>query len=399
MTHQIDVTKGQLVSTVSEQWAQRPDDQRFLSLSDMRGQVARWAEESTAQVFKPGQLTMHGVGKTGMVLEADGKAMEVSHYAFDQLAEIARVPANYARRIDPALAALNLNYGLRANEQKEQAIYFRQPAPPAYDPDVGAPMPFQATLLRGITGPRYGRIYDRDVVDAVMKIAGNGTGDTHWKVPGTIDWTSSHGVSYNPQVDITKQNTTLYASDRDIFLFLVDDMNPIEVGKLASGAPDLMFRGFYVWNSEVGDKTFGVATMYLRGVCQNRNLWGVEGFNEVTFRHTAGAPERFASDAAPALETFAQSATSKLIDGVAKAKGAVVSTTDEDRLEFLAKLGFSLKQAKELIATAVAEEGQPPVSVWDHAQAITARARYEPFQESRLAMERIAGELLDKVKV
>ena len=43
-------------------------------------------------------------------------------------------------------------------------------------------------------------------------------------------------------VDITKDTTTLYASDRDVFLFLVDDTHPIEAGRLADGSPDLYFR-------------------------------------------------------------------------------------------------------------------------------------------------------------
>src|SRR3546814_5035953 len=49
--------------------------------------------------------------------------------------------------------------------------------------------------LRAVTGPDYGRIYDHELVEAVQKIAGNGTGDTRWKVPGVLDW--STGV-YNP---------------------------------------------------------------------------------------------------------------------------------------------------------------------------------------------------------
>ncbi len=56
-----------------------------------------------------------------------------------------------------------------------------------------------------------------------------------------LDW--SNGV-YNPLVDITQDTTTLYASDRDVFLFLVDDLNPIEAGRLPDGSPDLYFRGF-----------------------------------------------------------------------------------------------------------------------------------------------------------
>src|SRR5262249_51736432 len=64
--------------------------------------------------------------------------------------------------------------------------------------------------LHAITGPDYGRIYDHERVAAVQRISGNGTGDTRWKVPGVLDW--STGI-YNPRVDVTRDTTTLYASD------------------------------------------------------------------------------------------------------------------------------------------------------------------------------------------
>lgn len=382
--HKIDVTKGERIGTVSEQWATRPDDQKFTSLSALRAQVADWAERSFTEACDPGHMKVIGGEDGTLQLLAKDRTLDLTHYSFQQIASIASAPANYLRNIPAQLAAVNLNYGLRAAKQTSQSLYLM---------DGGA-----GDLMRGITSSRYGRILDRDVVDAVMKVAGDGTGDTRWKVPGTIDWGGKHGVTYNPNVEITTQNTTLYASDRDVFLFLVDDMHPIEVGKLADGSPDLMFRGFYVWNSEVGDKTFGVATMYLRGVCQNRNLWGVEGFNEVTFKHTSGAPDRFVEKAAPALEAFSEGSTTKLIEGVKAAKGAIVSKDDEERIDFLAKFGFSERQAKELITTAVAEEGRPQESVWDHAQAITAHARKADLQENRLKMEAVAGKMLDKVK-
>ena len=128
---------------------------------------------------------------------------------------------------------------------------------------------------------------------AVQRIAGNGTGDTRWKVPGVLDWSTD---IYNPNVDVTQESTTLYASDRDVFLFLVDDLNPIETGRLPDGSPDLFFRGFYCWNSEVGAKTLGIASFYLRAVCQNRNLWGVEDSEEITIRHSKYAAARCAHD-------------------------------------------------------------------------------------------------------
>ena len=386
MTYQIDVTKGEMIGTVSKHWKDRPDDQKFLSLADLRDQVSTWADQSAAVKVAPGAIYAQPAGEAGegLGLLIGDTAVDVTHHSFGQIARMAQAPANYLRSLPPALAAVNLNYGLRTAQQKEQSLYVRTDA--------------ASSLLRAVTSTSYGRILDRDVVDSVMKVAGNGTGDTNWKVPGMIDWSSKHGVAYNPNVDITKETTTLYASDRDVFLFLVDDLHPIEVGKLASGAPDLMFRGFYVWNSEVGERSFGVSTMYLRGVCQNRNLWGVEGFSEVSFRHTAGAPERFLEKAAPSLASYSEGSTTKLVEGVKLAKSIKVSVTDEERVDFLAKFGFSAKQAAELLATSMAEEGQPQESVWDHAQAITAHARKSGLQESRLKLEATAGRILDMVK-
>jgi len=66
--------------------------------------------------------------------------------------------------------------------------------------------------LRAVTGPDYGRLYDHELVSAVQRIAGNGTGDTRGQVPGVFDWATS---TYKPKVDITRDTTTLYASDRD----------------------------------------------------------------------------------------------------------------------------------------------------------------------------------------
>ena len=150
-----------------------------------------------------------------------------THWSFGQLASLIGAPAAYLRQLPAPLAGINLQYGLtshRAEQVKTLEI------------EDGR------VELRAVTGPDYGRIFDHELVATVQRIAGNGTGDTRWKVPGVLDW--STGI-YNPSVDITQDTTTLYASDRDVFLFLVDDLNPIEAGRLPDG-----FRGFYCWNSE-----------------------------------------------------------------------------------------------------------------------------------------------------
>lgn len=182
-------------------------------------------------------------------------------------------------------------------------------------------------------------------------------------------------MHYNPYVDVTRDTTTLYASDRDVFIFLVDDTHPIEAGKLPNGDPDLYFRGFYCWNSEVGAKTLGMATFYLRAVCMNRNLWGVENFEEVKIRHSKFAANRFAHEAAPALEHFADSSPMPFLSGIKTARERIVARKDEDRETFLRKRGFSKAETAKIVATVLNEEGRPPETIYDFVQGITAFAR------------------------
>lgn len=129
-------------------------------------------------------------------------------------------------------------------------------------------------------------------------------------------------------------------SDRDVFMFLCDDTNPIEADRLPNGEPDLYFRGFYAWNSEVGSKTLGIASFYLRAVCCNRNLWGCENFEEITIRHSKFAARRFAQEVAPALSSFANSSPTSFIAGIRAARERIVARNDEDRIDFLRKRGF-----------------------------------------------------------
>jgi hypothetical protein len=303
-----------------------------------------------------------------MTLALPGGAAPIAptHWSFGQLASLVGAPAGYLRDLPAPLAAVNLQHGLLSHRAEQVKTL---------ETDDGR------TELRAVTGPDYGRIWDHELVAAVMKIAGDGVGDTRWKVPGMLDWST---MMHNPLVDITKNTTTLYASDRDVFLFLVDGTHPIEAGRLPNGDPDLYFRGFYCWNSEVGAKTLGMATFFLRAVCMNRSIWGAEGFEEISIRHSKFAANRFAHEAAPALRQFADSSPSPFIQGVWQARERVVARTDKDRETFLRKRGFTKGETARIIATVLGEEGHPPASIYDFVQGITALARTGPHQDARL---------------
>ncbi|MBO9724142.1 MAG: DUF932 domain-containing protein [Novosphingobium sp.] len=380
--YRVDISKGRNVSRVSSEWFSRPPDERFLSLDDLYASVlARGHAASTRVVESKGIKVCADAGDPDtltLIPTDDLEPVAPTNWSFGQLCSLVGAPASYLRNLPGALAGVNLQHGLLSHRGEHVKLLETRDG---------------RTELRAVTGPDYGRIWDHELVAAVMQIAGNGTGDTRWKVPGVLDWSS---MTYNPHVDVTNDNTTLYASDRDVFLFLVDDTNPIEAGKLPNGDPDLFFRGFLTWNSEVGSKSLGIATFYLRAVCMNRNLWGVENFEEISIRHSKFAAGRFAQQAAPALKQFANSSARGFIEGVKTARERLVARSDEDQTSFLRTRGFSKADTSRIIATVLNEEGHPPASIYDFVQGISAVARTKPHQDERLEWEGKARRLLER---
>ncbi|MDX8436950.1 DUF932 domain-containing protein [Mesorhizobium abyssinicae] len=378
----VDLSRGERIGRVSSEWFSRPADERYLSLSELFEAVQTRTERSRTRTVESAAIRVEAsrndAERLTLVLPGSDIPIAPTHWSFGQLASLVGAPAAYLRQLPAPLAGINLQYGLTSHRSEQVKTLEIEDG---------------RVELRAVTGPDYGRIFDRELVAAVQRIAGNGTGDTRWKVPGVLDWSTS---IYNPRADITKDTTTLYASDRDVFLFLVDDLNPIEAGRLRDGSADLYFRGFYCWNSEVGAKTLGIASFYLRAVCQNRNLWGVEEFEEITIRHSKYAASRFAREAAPALARFANSSPMPFINGIKAARERIVARADDDRGDFLRKRGFSKAEATRIIETVLTEEGRKPESVFDFVQGITAVARDKTHQDARLDLEARAKKLFDK---
>jgi hypothetical protein len=378
----VDISHGERIGRVSSEWFSRPDDERYLSLTELYDAVKQRADRATARTVESRavrvEATRDNAERLSLFVPGQEQPVVPTHWSFGQLCSLVSAPATYMRQLPAPLAGINLQHGLLSHRAELMKTL---------ETEGGR------VELRAVTGPDYGRIWDHELVAAVMKIAGNGSGDTMWKVPGVLDWET---MTHNPFVDITKDTTTLYASDRDVFLFLVDDTHPIEAGRLPNGDPDLYFRGFYCWNSEVGSKTLGIASFYLRAVCMNRNLWGVEGFEEISIRHSKFAALRFAHEAAPALTSFANSSPAPFIAGIKAAREKIVARTAEDRESFLRKRGFSKGETGKIIEAVLQEEGRPPESIFDFVQGMTAHARTKAHQDSRLELEGRAKALLKR---
>lgn len=374
----VDAGRGSMRADVSRQWFSRPDDERYLSLDDLYAATrARYESSQEARVETRSLDFITPDPSTGdyqsMTYGLPGGAeVAPTHWSFGQTAALASAPASYMRTLPSPLAADCLRYGMLSRNVELVKAYTHE------------------DQLRALTGPDYGRVYDWQVVDAVRQLADR----LGWKVPGVMDWSTSR---YNPHVDVTKESTTLFASDRDVFCFLVDDQHPIEIGKLPDGSPDLVFRGIMVANSETGAKTLWVAAFYLRGVCMNRCIWGVEGFQEISIRHSKSAPVRFLQEAAPAIQAFGNRSSERLLEGVEMARAARIAEDDDGVREFMARRKFTQAQIASSMAAHLEEEGRPIRNVWDAAQGVTALARKTGHQDARVMLERQASKLLDKV--
>lgn len=378
----VNLSAGGTSHVVSSQWHARPADQRFLSLAELHaatklrhdGSAAKIADNRTVEFVAPEQVESLDDARDLKVQLRDGTIVEPSHWSFGQLCGLAKSPGSYLRSLPSQITADCLNWSLRRARSVEQVkLYFEKGGGELY----------------AATGPTYGRIPDHEVVTAVRQIAdANG-----FKVPGTME---RMGV-YDPNAPVTEQSTTLYASDRDVFMFLVDDQHPIKVGTLPDGNPDYLFRGFLVSNSEVGSRSLQVLTAYLRAVCMNRILWGVEGRQEIKIRHSRFAATRFASEAIPALRAFADRTAKGVEDGVRAAQEARIAGDDSEALAFLNARGLSQRRSKAILEAVEREEQRPLRTAWDAAQGITAFARDLPHQSERVDLERVAGAVLDKV--
>ncbi len=353
----------------NRQWSSRPMDERFLSLTELHSHVEMIRQRSAQRVMPNRHLEaapVDGDHKALMLRGPRGDA-NISHWAFGQLAQRAGAPAGYLRDLPSPLAADCINYGLRhARDVEDLGVILTRD-------DSGA------TTLRAATGPNYGRVWNSTVSRALVERFGDGrTGQ--WVVPG----------EFGRDVAITRQNTTLYASDRDLWVFLVDEKNRIEIPNRRNGQSGSLARGFFVWNSEVGAQTLGVATFLFDYVCANRIVWGATEYKEVKIRHTSGAPERFMEEVAPALRRMSDSGTHNVVAQIEAAKAARVDDIDE----FLRKR-FTRSQVTGIKAAHLADEGRPMETLWDITTGVTAYARDIMYNDERVTLERAGGAILD----
>lgn len=372
---------GQILTKASNEWWKRPADERFLDLEELFAATKARAEASESAVIGHGQLRPVviedadgrplGVETTASI-SAGHEMLQLTDWSLGQICSRAKVPSRLVRDFaenvpgGAHLMCAILEQGLANLAPRDESMLY-----------VRSDFDAEEAQMMALTGSTYGRIFDYQVVDAVM--AANEDG--RWKVPA---------ASYTH--DDPRRATTLYASDRDVFIFLVNEDNPIEV-RTPHGMRSLK-RGFFVENSEVGAGVFGLTTFFYDFVCDNRMVWGADGVNELRIRHTSGAPERFKREGRKALDQYVEQTGEETKQRLEKAAEFKVGRSEDDVVDWLRKRGFNTGTSKKIMQKAREEEGGAETA-WQLANGLTAMARGIEQTDKRVDAERKVSRILN----
>jgi hypothetical protein len=354
------------LTRASYEWASRPAEERFLSVRELGEHAASRRARSHESARTLGSFRVRNDGDQLLLDGNNGKALAFTNWSFGQFSRLMKAPASFLRELQTSTVANILNERVGQFASVNQKLLFTSPT------DGGS-----TGSARAFTGPKYGRIWDDELADAVEYINSDG----RWHIP----LAAYNGI-------LSKQSTTIYGGDSGSFIFLVDEARPIDVDG------QTFFRGFYAWNSETGGATIGLCTFLYSMICQNRIIWGARDIQEKRIRHSSGAPERFAREARPMLAAVANSSDAPLVDAIRKAKDVRVASTDKGVEQWLKERGFA--KADIVGAVKYAETGGVTGSrgdrrgLWDIVQGGTYLAQLEKSTPDRVRMERQFSNLL-----
>jgi hypothetical protein len=352
------------------QWANRPDDERFGSLIDLQAYVddRNLKTQESFQTYNTLKVIADNERDDVLLRIGDKEPMQLNNWSFGQMSSRVGVPAAYMSKLPAKLVSANMNYSLtQVDPDSVSMVHYM-------DNGDGA-----ENTVRAFTSERYGKIPDSKIVTWLRNLEANGT----WKQPLANPPGEYGGI---------RDSATpggLYASDRDMFAFLIDEDKRITIGD------EELARGFFVWNSEVGYKSFGLMCFLYRFVCGNNIVWGADNVIQLSTRHVGENAEIRALDRfTKAIDSFSNESAKEQTEQIAAAMDYDLGHKDaSETVTWLRRFGFTKKSAKLAVETAVIEEGGAD-TLWQVIQGLTAVARDIPMMDERTKMEAAASKLM-----
>lgn len=399
------------INTASTQWANRPNDERHWTLAELIAAAEGYKMAAEESVVAPHDLEVCATADDrGLMLRKRGSNSfgYFSHFAFAQTCKLAgnddvegsRPSAGYLRTLPAHLAAECLTVGLRQRENKDLSVLWDRRK-------VG-----DGIKMRAVTSTRYGRIWNADLAKRVEPLQAEGwrnpparpARDDPRARPATaadlLESRNRTGGAAGIQLGDMIAPAGLYLSEKDMFLFLVNESYPINNG----GSP--LYRGFFMENSEVGDRSFKLTTFLYNMVCGNHIVWGASNVEELKIVHLGDANARSIEKMRLELRRYCESSANEIEGKIAKARTIILGKTKDEVLDALL-FGYKLKGAvpqKVLSASFDAarshpEDGgnAPAESVWGMVQGMTRVSQNAAYADERVKLDRAASTVLEAV--
>lgn len=348
-----------------QQWASRPADQRFSSLTALYQQTRAYAETARERSGVPvASLRTENVNGEVQLVGKGGEPARLTHWSFGQLASRVGAPADYLRQLPATLAAQNLNHGLAKRVQADQSATVKLLA------HVNGSL-----LLRAITSEKYSRIWNWEIAERLL------------------DYEAMGWQPARPDFRIKSDDfPALYASDHDLFAFICHPDRVIR----ESGNPDGLKRGIIAINSEVGARKLILMRFFYRAMCGNHIIWGAEEVTEVSAVHVGTVRDRLAEYFVTARKILDASASADE-QAIDRAKSARIAATKEGLLDALfgkRALGLSRKTIEAGYTAVNPDQDGDPLTIWGMVQGLTRASQLTPYADVRIEADRAAGRLM-----
>ena len=398
------------LNQASTEWAERPADQRFWTLDEMHAATTRSRRASTEAVVDLESARIgHGLGNGEMLLvdehrNAPVPCSRLTNYAFGQLCRTFEAPASYLRTLPVELAVDCLEDGrkrwLGGGPSSTRQLLYQDSDPVRQDDGTGLPQ----TTLRAATSERYIRVWNSEIVQRLL-----GLQDEGWRVPParpveadsarTRLATEKDVIDYGHESALTVKvgdligPAGLYASDHDMFAFLVHPDVVIEDGESPGG----LRRGTMIRQSEVGDCAIWKLDFLFNTVCGNHIVWGAQDVTETRVRHTGSSVQERWVAMVQSISEYAQGSASEQESQIQSAKELILGESREEVMDLLFGKRMLGKRdagaAYDLAASFESVHGNPR-SAWGMVQGVTRLSQKTGHTDRRAALDIAAGKIL-----
>ena len=384
-----------------KQWAERPADERFWTIDEMHQATLQSCQESVEVSTTLEGCEFHGGRETiGIYLpNITSSPMEMSHYAFGQVCRTFGAPAEYLRSLPASTAISCLQVGHDRWMDNRGSDATRQFLVHQTD---------ERSMIRAVTSERYSRVWNHEIVARLGQLHAEG-----WRVPSARP--SGHVTARDrvagpdDVIDYGKESALtvkvgdvispagLYASDHDMFAFMIHPDIVIEDGESPGG----LRRGTMIRQSEVGDCSIWKLDFLFNTVCGNHIVWGAQNVKETRVRHTgSGVGEKWQA-MVQSIEDFSQSSAREQESKIAKAKEIILGNNKEEIIDYLFSKRAPLSKRESGHAIDIAEMYEDvhgnPRSLWGFVQGVTRLSQQTAFTDKRNRLDMAAGKILAEV--